>query len=98
MQDSGIVKEDRKKYLALNRCPLGNYEYNILNWCFACSQSTVSPKWKQENLFLSGLSNFRIDAIQAHEVLEQHKVATKVAERREVKKYEGARFRFFLLV
>jgi hypothetical protein len=29
---------------------------------------------------VSGLSNFRIDAIQAHEVLEQHEAATKVAE------------------
>ena len=31
MQDSEIVKEDRNTYLTLNRCPLGNYEYNILN-------------------------------------------------------------------
>jgi hypothetical protein len=49
-------------------------------------------------LFLSGLSNFRIDAIQAHAVLEQHKAATQVAERPEVKTYEGAIFLFFLLV
>ena len=40
------------------------------------AQSTVSPKWKQENLFLSGLSNFRIDAIQSHKILEQHKATT----------------------
>ena len=38
--------------------------------------------------FVSGLSNFGIDAIQAHEV----------AEWPEVKKYEGARFLFFLLI
>jgi hypothetical protein len=38
---------------------------------------------KTEKL-VSGVSNFRIDAIQAHEVLEQHEAATKVAERREV--------------
>jgi hypothetical protein len=36
--------------------------------------------------FVSGLSNFRIDAIQAHQVLKQHKALTKVAERPEVKK------------
>jgi hypothetical protein len=27
--------------------------------------------------FVSGLSNFRIDAIQAHQVLKQHKALTK---------------------
>ena len=37
--------------------------------------------------FVSGLSNFGIDAIQAHEV----------AKRPEVKKYEGARFLVFFL-
>jgi hypothetical protein len=36
--------------------------------------------------FVSGLSNFRIDAIQAHEDLKQHKAATIVAELPEVKK------------
>jgi hypothetical protein len=36
--------------------------------------------------FVSGLSNFRIDAIQAHEDIKQHKAATKVAELPEVKK------------
>ena len=35
--------------------------------------------------FVSGLSNFRIDGIQAHEDLKQHKAATKVAEWHEVK-------------
>ena len=48
--------------------------------------------------FVSGLSNFRIDAIQAHEDLKQHKAATKVAEWPEVKKYEGARFLFLFLL
>jgi hypothetical protein len=33
MQFFGIVKEDRNKYLTLNRCPLGNYQYNRLNLC-----------------------------------------------------------------
>jgi hypothetical protein len=33
---------------------------------------------------VSGLSNFRIDAIEVHEVLEQHEAATKVAERPEI--------------
>ena len=31
MLDSGIVKVNRNKYLTLNRCPLGNFEYNMLN-------------------------------------------------------------------
>jgi hypothetical protein len=38
--------------------------------------------------FVSGSSNFRIDAIQAH----------GDAERPEVKTYEGARFLSFLLI
>ena len=40
--------------------------------------------------FVSGWSNFRINAIQAYEVLKQYKAATKVVEQPEVKKYEGA--------
>jgi hypothetical protein len=71
MQDSGIVQVDRNKYLTLNRCPLGNYEYNMLNWCFALSQS-------QTGKFVSGWSISELDIIQAHEVLEQHKAEQKL--------------------
>ena len=54
---------------------------------------TVECHRKKPGKFVSGWSNFRIDAIQAYEVLEQHKAATKVVERAKVKKYEGARCR-----
>jgi hypothetical protein len=43
------------------------------------------PSQKKTGKFVSGWSNFRIDDIQAHEVSEQHKAATNVVERPEVK-------------
>ena len=56
------------------------------------SWSTVSLKRKQEHLFLD-VQISELSVIQAHEVLEQHKGAKKVAERpeAEVKKSEDAR-------
>ena len=42
---------------------------------------------KKTGKFVYGWSNFRIDAFQAHEILEQHKAATKAVEGPEVKKY-----------
>jgi hypothetical protein len=78
MQDSGIVKVDRNKYLTLNRCPLGNYQHDMLNWCFTNSLLSI-PKENRKICFW-------IIKFQAHEILKQHKAATKVVEWPEVKK------------
>ena len=58
--------------------PLGIfYEYNMLNWWvffFIVLLIVYCQSQMKTGKFVCGLSNFRIDAIQAHEVAEWPKV------------------------